>query len=106
MSDTQALAPENSDLLATIKAQEQELRYQKVDGDFTHGELSLAFDMVADPENWKNHIDTIVRDNPKVRAAISAATIFFAGSPAEFYPVKVKGYVRVVADGYYVRIGA
>ena len=76
----------------------------------THGELSDAFDLVADPENWKNPIDARI-ENPgaEMRALIAEAVVYFTGSTAHFRRVIEscgKDTFHITAKGYYLTIGA
>lgn len=74
---------------------------------YSREQLSAAFDLVKDKGNWKNPIDALVDPGADLKA-IAEATIFFAGSPADFVTVKRGGVekVRVRAAGYYACIGA
>jgi hypothetical protein len=71
-------------------------------GGFTHDQLYDAFELVKPAENWKYPIDAVVPEGTDLQA-VSAALLFYAGSPAEFMPVP--GGTRVVAAGYYACIG-
>ncbi len=81
---------------------------QKVKGDFTLLELHEAFDLVKNQDNWKDPINATIKGRLSERTigAIGAATIFFAGSPAETWYDERRKATRIKADGYYVRIGA
>ena len=76
----------------------------------TQGQLSEAFDRVADKANWKNKIDAVVDLNDQEMAMISEAVVFFTGSVAKFAPrngaALPKCRYRVTAAGYYATIGA
>lgn len=74
--------------------------------DVTRGQLSLAFDQVADKANWKNPIDRVVRiASDRQMAFIREAVIFFTGSVPTFTAKGANKY-RVTAAGYYNTIGA
>jgi hypothetical protein len=73
---------------------------------YSEEQLHAAFDLVKDKENWKMPIDgaVIPEDQEDV---VTAALIFFAGSPAQFEPIRERpGFLRVYAAGYYACIGA
>jgi len=73
----------------------------------THEEMTARlkplFDLVCDKKNWKNPIRATVDKNANI-AGIKEAIIFYTGSVPTITETK-KGY-RVVADGYYLTIGA
>jgi hypothetical protein len=76
----------------------------------TQGELSAAFDKVANKANWKNAINAVVDVNDFEMAMIAKAVTFFTGSVAKFKPrigaPLPKCRYRVTAAGYYKTIGA
>jgi hypothetical protein len=76
---------------------------EKVYGGYTHGQLTEAFALVKNPDNWKLPIAATVPADAD-RAAISAAVVFFTGSMAEFIPGR-RG-LHVGAAGYYAAIGS
>ena len=83
----------------------------KVNGrDVTRGELSVAFDAVADKANWKNPVDSVVDLNDAEMAMVREAVVFFTGSVAKFEARKgaklPRCRYRVRAAGYYKTIGA
>ncbi len=97
----------NADIVARIIREEDKANEEIVYDGFTHRQLDAAFALVANPENWKLEIDQWINDSPENRRLVGAATIFFAGSPAEFMVSATKpGMVRVIAAGYYACIGA
>ncbi len=69
-----------------------------------------AFTAVADKEHWKNPIDAVVSE--KLVDILRDAIPFFTGSIPEFFDRDENGRpygdgkVCVVADGYFVAIGA
>jgi hypothetical protein len=79
--------------------------------EITRGDLLAAFNLVADPANWKNPIDALVPyekcatlpgyDAP---AVIRTAVAFFAGCDAT--TMHLGAGIRVIAVGYYVAVGA
>lgn len=74
----------------------------------TRRELSEAFDLVKDRENWKNPIDCVLDESAitdEVQALISEAVNFFAGCEAHFIP-RGNGRINVQAKGYYLSLGA
>lgn len=79
--------------------------------DVTRGELSKAFDRVADKSNWKKPIDATVNLTDSEREIVAKAVTFFTGNVAKFEKVRAKGSqpfagYRVTAPGYYRMIGA
>lgn len=80
--------------------------------DVTRGELSTAFDLVADRSNWKNPISALVNLTDSERDMVAGAVVFFTGSVASFEAIShgtmqhgLTRY-RVRAAGYYRAIGA
>lgn len=76
---------------------------EKVYGGYTHEQLTEAFALVKNRENWKLPIAATVPADAD-RACISAAVVFFTGSQAEFIPGR-RG-LHVGAAGYYAAIGS
>jgi hypothetical protein len=76
----------------------------KVYGGFTHEQLSAAFNLVKNPENWKLRIDATVPGETDVMLLHSAVE-FFTGGGAEIVSQK-DGTLRVTASGYYACIGS
>lgn len=82
-----------------------------IDGkDITHGQMKEAFEMVCDPENWKNPIDARI-ENPGAhkREVIKDAIMYFTGTTAYFRRVlesSGKDTFHITAKGYYIGIGA
>lgn len=79
--------------------------------DVTRGELSAAFDRVANRDNWKDRIDVVVDvANDVELATIREAVVFFTGSVPTFEPRPGAGLpgcrYRVRAAGYYAAVGA
>jgi hypothetical protein len=79
--------------------------------DVTRGQLSVAFDAVADKANWKNPIDATVDLDDYTKAMVAEAIVFFTGSVAKFTrkggtTTDGIGRYRVRAAGYYRTIGA
>lgn len=80
----------------------------ELDGeDVTRQELADQFDRVKDPEAWKNPIDAVIEleMGSREQRLLDYAIIFFAGCGAEYFD-EGEGKIRVVADGYYLSIGA
>ncbi len=72
----------------------------------TRRELSAAFDLVADPTNWKNRIDAVILTTDVAELAlISEAVTFFAGCVPTFTNVACNR-THVRAKGYYAAVGA
>ena len=67
-------------------------------GGFSHGELSMAFDLVKDEEHWKNPIDAHI--DPKYVDACCAAIEYFTSTTADFVETET-GKVHIVAGGYW-----
>jgi|SRR5580704_14773611 hypothetical protein len=87
---------------------------------YTRDELSAAFDLVKNRENWKLPVQACVPGTADVKV-ISAAVTFFTGSIPEILPVTADGehagweqewsgdhppFWYVTARGYYADIGA
>jgi len=71
---------------------------------YTRGELSNAFDKIADPSNWKMPILKLIH---KDEFDISnEACIFFTGSALKHAGVDENDCMLVSAAGYYNTIGA
>lgn len=60
-------------------------------------ELQAAFDLVRDPKDWKNHIDTVI-DADK-QGIVADAISHFTATSAHFEELP-NGKLRVIADGY------
>lgn len=76
----------------------------------SRGELKEAFDLVADPENWKNPIDIRI-ENPgaDMIEKIKEAVVFFTGSTCHVRRVvesSGRDTFHITAKGYYLAIGA
>jgi hypothetical protein len=71
---------------------------------YTHEQLSAAFDMVKNPENWKNPINAIVPESADI-TLITEAIRFFTGSVSKVEPMGDNS-VKITALGYYLVIGA
>jgi hypothetical protein len=100
-------------LIARIKAEGDAQVVATVNGRrVTRGELSAAFDKVRNPEHWKRPIDANVELGDEEIALVQEAIVFFTGSQATLYPLLGTGSApgrcryRVVADGYFMTIGA
>lgn len=65
-----------------------------------------AFDMVKDPNNWKNPIRAVVKADKKMQELIKDAIEFYCGSPCLITEKRDGEYVMVQAPGYYVCVGA
>jgi len=69
-------------------------------GGFNTDELGAAFDLVKDPENWKNSIDAVI--DAEKRDVVDRAIPFYTGTEAFFEDVTGQpGKLRVTAAGYY-----
>lgn len=71
---------------------------------YTRGTLDAAFRKVANPENWKFHVDVVIEATESDCAEIAAAVGFYAGGGATFERDGKTVHVR--APGYYARIGS
>lgn len=70
---------------------------------FTQKQLEAAFDLVKSERGWKYPINAVIQ--AKQQKVVDAAISYFAGGGAEF--VAARGsMLRVVAPGYYMRIGS
>ena len=79
--------------------------------DVTRGELSVAFDAVANKRHWKLPINCVVDLDAHTMAMVREAVIFFTGSVPEFHSLSGTttsgvGTYRVRAAGYYETCGA
>lgn len=69
---------------------------------YTLAELTQAFDLVCDPNDWRAPINhTLVKSQatPANLAVITAAVIFFTATAPTFTPLDY-GMVKVTAVGY------
>lgn len=70
---------------------------------FSEIELSCAFDMVKNQDNWKEPIIADIHaDDFKV---VRVAVIFYTGSVTEQIGTNADGSIRIFAEGYYNAIG-
>lgn len=70
--------------------------------------LGEVFDLVKNPEHWKNPIRAFVPESLATQREISDAVVFFAGGLPTVEPA-IKGGITghaVTGDGYYLWIGA
>jgi hypothetical protein len=68
-------------------------------GGFTDDQIKAAFDLVADPDHWKNPIDAIIdRGQQEV---VAVAISWYTATPAEFEETDDPDKVRVIAEGYF-----
>lgn len=76
-------------------------------GGYTEVELSMAFELVANPEHWKLPIDTTVSGKltDEQLGLIAYAIEFYTGSKPTFRQVP-GGPIEVRAAGYYAAVGA
>lgn len=65
--------------------------------------LSAAFDLVRPAEHWKYPIDAVIPADQ--RASVEEAVAYFTGSTCTFRILPDKR-LRVLAEGYYLTIGA
>ena len=73
---------------------------------FTRAELEQAFNLVADPEHWKNPIHKVLPSlDARERERIERAVVFFAGCKPTFKDLGAAG-VLVTAPGYYLAVGS
>lgn len=102
----------NTKTIQQIEADSQAQVVAKVNGrDVTRGDLSIAFDAVADKSNWKMPIDKVVDLDAYTQAMVAEAVTFFTGSVATFQRIGGTttggiGKFRVKAAGYYNTVGA
>ena len=61
--------------------------------------MRKLFASVSNKKDWKMPINSLCRERDK--KAVEEAINFFAGGGVEFKPSTTKGFVRVVAPGYY-----
>jgi len=71
---------------------------------YTKSELHIVFQMVRDPENWKNPIKAYI--NRAYAEKADAAVGFFTGGPATISSVPgCPDMIEVTAPGYYLSCG-
>ena len=93
-----------ADTAAEIVAVEGEFKFSRV-------ELQAAFDMVADPNDWKCPVraffttDTQATASERMVAAVRQAVIFYTGSVPTITHWGNFTF-KCVADGYYRAVGA
>lgn len=103
--------------MQTIEQIEAESNAQVVDTingkPVTRGELSAAFDLVADKANWKMPINAVIEADFGTIDRVRHATIFFAGCVATTEVLECakdrkdgRSKYRVTAPGYYRAVGA
>lgn len=76
-------------------------------GGYEIEELSAAFDLVKNPENWKLHIDTVIpvdMDPAEMARVIGTAITWYTGSVADIW--READGLHVQAAGYDVDIGS
>lgn len=71
---------------------------------YTRKQLEVAFNMIANHENWKNPIDAEI--HPDSFDICNEACVFFTGSVLRVVGAAYPDMQHVVADGYYLTIGA
>lgn len=90
-----------------VVADDLRRRWDEVEGDgYTHGELRCAFDMVANPDDWRAPVDSVV--DARFVELVKAAVEFFTATSATTRPEHgrearrspVPNPVRVRAAGY------
>lgn len=71
-----------------------------------HNLMKLHFDKVKNKDNWKDPIDSIVtvESSDELNAIIDAVS-YFTGSVADVIKIKENTF-HVLADGYYLSVGA
>jgi hypothetical protein len=76
---------------------------EPVFGSYTEDQLREAFNLVKNPENWKERIDKVVPADADLHL-IDCAVTFYTGGSIEYQPVT--GGHRVTSGGYYANIGS
>ncbi|MCH8996702.1 MAG: hypothetical protein IID48_00360 [Proteobacteria bacterium] len=66
--------------------------------DFERDELSVAYDRVRDPQDWRARIDSVIPDADFTQA--HAAVMYFTATELRIVGRPNPGYMRVVATGY------
>lgn len=61
-------------------------------------DLKAAFDLVANPSDWKAPISGDVKED--LKDVVREAVIFYTATVPEFGPSSFSGYVHVKAAGY------
>lgn len=112
-----------TDLIAKHQTAEETFNLQPIPGMTVAGkpvcknELSAAFDLVRNRDNWKKPIDCKVQLNVNQVMLINYAIPFFAGCEPTFTPEPHQAVqfdnagqpvltYRVTAKGYYAAVGA
>jgi hypothetical protein len=75
-----------------------------IDGEYSHWQLHCAFNLVTNPNGWKEELSGEV-DKRDVDIVMSAAS-FFAGSPCDVVGDIDEQTVRMEGPGYYHCIGS
>ena len=70
----------------------------------TRGELRAAFDLVADPTDWKNPINAVVDLDEQTKTIVHEAVRLFTGCTPKFTYLSTKRY-RVTTAGFRARWG-
>jgi hypothetical protein len=73
--------------------------------EISHDEAKEAFSLVQNEGNWKNPIDKVICCDDRLLGIIERSIVFFTGSEPKVIS-QGKGIYRIVADGYYIAIGA
>jgi hypothetical protein len=63
-----------------------------------HEEMVEAFDLVADPDDWKAPVDGFIDEVDLV--AVAAAVTYFTATVARATPGPIPGRYHITADGY------
>lgn len=87
---------------------DEQRRAQIVYRDYTHGQLTDAFELVQNKEHWKLPIDTVLPTGVTLAQVelIEAAIVYFTGGGSTVRRFHATGQIRVTAPGYYASIGA
>jgi hypothetical protein len=93
-----------NDLATYMREQQRAERTQSVPGsEYTQAELRAAYDLVCDPDNWKNPIDAWIHHS--LIMIVQEAIMHFAGCQVEVVG-QAGRKLHVKAAGYYAAIGA
>jgi hypothetical protein len=77
----------------------QRINAQIVHDNFTRGELTEAFDKVADPEDWRNPIDIVIAQADE-EITIAAVEFFVGDTPNIVRPLGHPDVIRITSVGY------
>jgi hypothetical protein len=84
--------------VATMEYANYDDMVKKLTGGYSPDELCAAFNLVKNPNHWKDPISGDVK--AELKEVVAAAIEFYTATVAEFSPSSFAGYVHVKAAGY------